>query len=457
MARRRRGAADARALDALLADGPRDCRRSLRALDGRFIRAGARRRPAAQPRRSCRPGATSTASTRSASPAPSRWPDGARQAERLLDRHLADGAACPRRVAHGAVGHRQPEERGRPDRPGAGADRRAAALRRLRPPRRRRAGAARRARPPAHRRGRDAVGHLPRPAAAADQAAGRGRLPAPPAPTSRSSRTSSASTRSPMPAEHGCDLETAALRVFSQRRGRLRRQRQPADRQRRLGRRGRARRDLSRRRKGFAYGRAGKPARAARRCCRACWPSVDLAYQNLDSVELGVTTVDHYFDTLGGISRAVQPRQGRGGAGLHRRPDARRGHGAHARRAGRARDPHPHAQPEMVRGHARRTATRACARSRRTSPTPWAGRRPPAQVEPWVYQRMTETFVLDAAMRERLAALNPTASRAGREPPDRGARARTTGQPDAATLEALRHGRRRTRRPARRHRRRRRA
>jgi hypothetical protein len=32
------------------------------------------------------------------------------------------------------------------------------------------------------------------------------------------------------------------------------------------------------------------------------------------------------------------------------------------------------------------------------------------QVAPWVYQRMTETFVLDEEMRERLAALNPTAS-----------------------------------------------
>ena len=39
---------------------------------------------------------------------------------------------------------------------------------------------------------------------------------------------------------------------------------------------------------------------------------VDVAYQNLNSIELGVTTVDHYFDTLGGISRAV--RRARGGA-----------------------------------------------------------------------------------------------------------------------------------------------
>jgi light-independent protochlorophyllide reductase subunit L len=32
------------------------------------------------------------------------------------------------------------------------------------------------------------------------------------------------------------------------------------------------------------------------------------------------------------------------------------------------------------------------------------------QVAPWVYQQLTETFVLDEEMRERLAALNPTAS-----------------------------------------------
>ena len=32
------------------------------------------------------------------------------------------------------------------------------------------------------------------------------------------------------------------------------------------------------------------------------------------------------------------------------------------------------------------------------------------QVAPWVYQRLTETYVLDDAMRARLAALNPTAS-----------------------------------------------
>ncbi|NEU36191.1 hypothetical protein GN156_36665, partial [bacterium LRH843] len=54
-------------------------------------------------------------------------------------------------------------------------------------------------------------------------------------------------------------------------------------------------------RKSFAYGRDGKAKKNAS-LLQAALGDVDLAYQNLESVELGVTTVDHYFDTLGGIS-----------------------------------------------------------------------------------------------------------------------------------------------------------
>ena len=53
---------------------------------------------------------------------------------------------------------------------------------------------------------------------------------------------------------------------------------------------------------------------------------------------------------------------------------------------------------------------KACARSRRTSPTRMGWSATTGQVAPWVYQQSTETFVLDPEMRERLAALNPTAS-----------------------------------------------
>ena len=64
-------------------------------------------------------------------------------------------------------------------------------------------------------------------------------------------------------------------------------------------------------RKSFAYGRDGKAVKNAALLQKAL-KNVDLAYQNLESVELGVTTVDHYFDTLGGIARAVQPARGDG-------------------------------------------------------------------------------------------------------------------------------------------------
>jgi magnesium chelatase subunit H len=59
------------------------------------------------------------------------------------------------------------------------------------------------------------------------------------------------------------------------------------------------------------------------------------------------------------------------------------------------------------------------------------------QVQPWVYQQLTETFMLDPAMRERLAKLNPTASA---KVANRLLEAfeRQYWQPDAATLEALR-------------------
>jgi magnesium chelatase subunit H len=59
------------------------------------------------------------------------------------------------------------------------------------------------------------------------------------------------------------------------------------------------------------------------------------------------------------------------------------------------------------------------------------------QVAPWVYQQLTQTFVLDAEMRKRLAALNPAASAkvANRLLE---AHERHYWSPDAAMLEALR-------------------
>ncbi|MGL4243325.1 MAG: magnesium chelatase subunit H, partial [Beijerinckiaceae bacterium] len=62
-------------------------------------------------------------------------------------------------------------------------------------------------------------------------------------------------------------------------------------------------------RKCFAYGRDGKALKQDG-LLKSMLATVDLAYQNLESAELGVTTVDQYVDTLGGISRAVAREKG---------------------------------------------------------------------------------------------------------------------------------------------------
>ncbi|MFX4223239.1 MAG: cobaltochelatase subunit CobN [Thalassobaculum sp.] len=64
------------------------------------------------------------------------------------------------------------------------------------------------------------------------------------------------------------------------------------------------------RRKCFAYGRDGKSSQQAE-LLKSALGDVSMAYQNLESLELGITTLDHYFDTLGGIGRAVRRAQRR--------------------------------------------------------------------------------------------------------------------------------------------------
>jgi magnesium chelatase subunit H len=59
------------------------------------------------------------------------------------------------------------------------------------------------------------------------------------------------------------------------------------------------------------------------------------------------------------------------------------------------------------------------------------------QVDPWVYQQISETYVLDEAMRRRLADLNPiAASRLSKRLIE--ACDRRLWSPDEATLNALR-------------------
>lgn len=190
-------------------------------------------------------------------------------------------------------------------------------------------------------------------------------------------------------------------------------------------------------RKGFAYGVDGRPVRQDA-VLSAVLASVEVTYQNLDSVELGVTTLDQYFDTLGGVSRAV--RRARGGA------EATVYVGDQTRGAGTVRT-----LSEQV---ALETRTRALnpkwyegmlahgfegvrqIEEHVTNTMGWSATT--GQVAPWVYQHLAQTYMLDPAMRERLAKLNPTASvRIANRLIE--AHERRYWQPDNEMLERLRH------------------
>ena len=233
---------------------------------------------------------------------------------------------------------------------------------------------------------------------------------------------------------HGCDLETAALRVFGNADGAYGSNVNHlidsgcwSD--------GDELAEAYVRRKSFAYGRDGTPVRQAE-LLQSALKGVRLAYQNLESVELGVTTIDHYFDSLGGITRAV------GRAGGEAVPvyigDQTRGEGKVRTLAEqvaletRTRTLNPKWYEGMLQ-HGYEGVRHIEAHV--TNTLGWSATT--GQVAPWVYQQITQTFVLDPEMRERLATLNPKASaRVANRLLE--AHERQYWQPDAATLEALR-------------------
>jgi magnesium chelatase subunit H len=189
-------------------------------------------------------------------------------------------------------------------------------------------------------------------------------------------------------------------------------------------------------RKGFAYGRSGVPVRQ-HALLKSALAGVDLAYQNLDSVELGVTDIDQYVDTLGGISRSVARAKG-GEAPPVYIVDATQGAtkvrtlGEQVELETRTRTLNPRWFEAML-AHGAEGVKHIEAHV--TATAGWSATT--GAVAPWVYQRISETFVLDPAMRARLATLNPKASA---RMADRLLEAsdRQFWSPDAATLAALR-------------------
>jgi magnesium chelatase subunit H len=195
--------------------------------------------------------------------------------------------------------------------------------------------------------------------------------------------------------------------------------------------------DAYMKRKGFAYGVEGLPRRQDAVLAHTL-ARVDLTYQNLDSVEIGVTSVDHYFDTLGGISRAVRRARGDVATAVYI-GDQTRGEGTirtiseqvSLETRTRALNPKWY---ESLLAHGYEGVREIEAHV--TNTLGWSATT--GEVQPWIYEKLSEVFVLDPVMRERLAALNPTASvKIANRLIE--AHERNYWSPTEAMLDALRH------------------
>ena len=241
-------------------------------------------------------------------------------------------------------------------------------------------------------------------------------------------------------AEHGGDLETASLRVFGNTEGaygsnvNLLVDSSAWEKEDELG-------NAFTSRKGFAYGRGGQPVRN-NHLLQSVLADVSLTYQNLDSVELGVTSIDTYFDTLGGISRAVlQAKHQRDGNAAEAPPvfigDQTQGEGVvrslteQVALETRSRMLNPKWHESMLQ-HGYEGVRQIEVHL--TNTMGWSATT--GQVQPWVYQQLAQTFVLDPAMRERMAKLNPTSSAKLANRLLEATR-RQYWQPDAETMTAL--------------------
>lgn len=168
--------------------------------------------------------------------------------------------------------------------------------------------------------------------------------------------------------------------------------------------------DLFVTRKCFAYGRDSKgriiEGRAARVAMDRALTRVDATYQNIDTFEIGITDVDHYFEYLGGISKAVEKR-------ARARPsiylsdtlsrDAKiRTLEETVRLESRAKTLNPKWYEGMLKHGFRGVAE---IENHLANTFGWSATAD--AVDDWVYTEVAKTFALDEAMLERLRTLNP--------------------------------------------------
>ena len=168
--------------------------------------------------------------------------------------------------------------------------------------------------------------------------------------------------------------------------------------------------DLFVTRKCFAYGRDSRgrqiEGREARVAMDRALARVEATYQNIDTFEIGITDVDHYFEYLGGISKAVEKRA-RARPAIYLSDSLSRDAKIRTleetvRLETRAKTLNPKWYEGMLKhGH------RGVAEIENHVSNTFGWSATADAVDDWVYTEVAKTFLLDGTMLERLRTLNP--------------------------------------------------
>jgi magnesium chelatase subunit H len=167
--------------------------------------------------------------------------------------------------------------------------------------------------------------------------------------------------------------------------------------------------DLFVTRKCFAYTRDSKgrtvEGREAPELMSDALSRVEATYQNIDSFEVGITDVDHYFEYLGGISKAVETRsQSRPAIYLSDSlsPQTKiRSLEETVRLETRTKTLNPKWYEGMLKHGFRGVAE---IENHVANTFGWSATAD--AVDPWIYTEISKTFLLDDEMFERLRELN---------------------------------------------------
>jgi len=167
--------------------------------------------------------------------------------------------------------------------------------------------------------------------------------------------------------------------------------------------------DLFMKRKCFAY-RRGLEGREARELMERALSRVEATYQNIDNAEIGITDVDHYFEYLGGLSRAVEQRSGE-------MPKIYLSDALTPLRKIRSLEETIRLEtrtktlnPKWFEGMLKHGFSGVAEIEHHVTNTfGWSASAD--AVDQWVYDEIAKTYLLDEAMLERLRSLNPHSTR----------------------------------------------